>query len=61
MCICVYIQVVTKTRKKIHLLRKFFHALAGVLMAGTPTDKKSLFFSFLFQILPRAGTLATNL
>jgi hypothetical protein len=43
--------VVTKTRKNIHLLRKFFHALAGILMAGTHTTNFSSFLFFCFKFL----------
>ena len=42
--------VVVRSRKSIHLLRKVFHALAGILMAGAyeyifTTQKEAAFFS----------------
>jgi hypothetical protein len=53
---------VIKSRKSIHLLRKIFHALAGILMAGSyqwifATEKEATFFYACFFAFLASGEM----
>ena len=55
-------KIVVKTRKSIHFLRKLFHALAGILMAGSyewifTTQKEAVFFYACFFAFVASGEM----